>query len=76
MATGAVAVVTLLIPYLPLGAAFGFRPLPMSFFMMLAGIVAAYVLTAELAKRAFYAHVNRGSESIYLQRSRNERGGT
>jgi len=57
MATGAVAVVTLLIPYLPLGSAFGFRPLPLPFFILLAGIVGAYILAAELAKKAFYARV-------------------
>jgi len=57
MATGAVAVVTLLIPYLPFSSAFGFRPLPLPFFILLAGIVAAYILAAELAKKAFYARV-------------------
>ncbi len=55
--TGGVVAVTILIPYLPLAAAFGFRPLPVSFFVVLAGIVGAYILTAELAKKVFYAHV-------------------
>jgi Mg2+-importing ATPase len=55
--TAAVAALTLLIPYLPLGAALGFRPLPISFLLMLVGIVAAYMLAAELAKKFFYARV-------------------
>ena len=35
----------------------GFTPLPPTFLALLAGIIALYVLTAELAKKLFYQHV-------------------
>jgi Mg2+-importing ATPase len=75
-ATVTVAVMTLLIPYLPFGSLFGFRPLPLSFFMLLAGIVGAYILAAELAKKAFYACLERGSDSIFLKKSLQHARGT
>ena len=49
--------VTLLLPYSPLGPLLGFTPLPPAFLVLLAGIIALYVLTAELAKKLFYQHV-------------------
>ena len=56
-ATASVLAITLLIPYMPLAGALGFRPLPMTFVLMLGLIVGAYLLSTELAKKAFYAHV-------------------
>ncbi len=55
LATIAVGGTTLLLPYLPIAAALGLTPMPPSFLLLLATILAAYVLTAELAKRRFYA---------------------
>ena len=55
LATLAVAVVTLLLPYMPIAAPFGLTPMPLSFLFLLAAILAGYVLTAELVKRKFYA---------------------
>jgi Mg2+-importing ATPase len=52
--TLAAASATLAIPYTPLGAAFGFVPLPPLFVGLMALIVLGYVLSAELAKRWFY----------------------
>jgi len=47
----------LLIPYSPVAALFGFRPLPLRVLAMIAVIVALYVLSAEAAKRVFYRAV-------------------
>lgn len=55
LATLAVAVLTLLLPLLPIASAFGLAPMPPSFLLLLAAILAGYVLTAELAKKQFYA---------------------
>lgn len=56
LATLAVAVVTLLLPLLPIAAPLGLIPMPASFLFLLAAILAGYVLTAELVKRHFYAN--------------------
>ncbi|GBC76666.1 Magnesium-transporting ATPase, P-type 1 [bacterium HR08] len=58
-ATLAVVGVTLAIPYTPLGAAFGFVPLPPLFLGLMGLIVLGYVVSAELAKRWFYRHASR-----------------
>lgn len=55
LATVAVAGTTLLLPYLPIAAALGLTPMPPVFLLMLAAILAGYVVTAELAKRRFYS---------------------
>ncbi|HSB17653.1 MAG TPA: magnesium-translocating P-type ATPase [Bryobacteraceae bacterium] len=56
LATLAVALVTLLLPLLPIAAPLGLSPMPPSFLVLLAAILAGYVLTAELVKRRFYAN--------------------
>jgi Mg2+-importing ATPase len=55
LATLAVAATTLLLPYAPIAAPFGLTPMPLSFLLILAVVLAGYVLTAEYAKRRFYA---------------------
>jgi Mg2+-importing ATPase len=57
IATGLIAVVTLTLPYLPLGAILGFSPLPASCLFILILIVGSYMLTTELAKHVFYTRV-------------------
>jgi P-type Mg2+ transporter len=47
--------VTLLLPYTPLALALELSPLPPSFLLIMGLIVILYVITAELAKRVFYA---------------------
>jgi Mg2+-importing ATPase len=47
--------VTLLMPYTPLARAFELSPLPLPFLLVMGLIVILYVVTAELAKRVFYA---------------------
>jgi Mg2+-importing ATPase len=55
LATLTVAGATLLLPYSPVAAPLGLTPMPLSFLLLLAAILAGYVLTAELVKRRFYA---------------------
>jgi P-type Mg2+ transporter len=44
----------LIVPYTPVGAFFGFEPLPPAFYLALAGILGAYALLAETVKKWFY----------------------
>ena len=54
LATLAVVGVTLLLPWTPLGALFGFVPLPPIFLLLLAMILLAYIAAAEAMKKHFY----------------------
>ncbi len=54
VATLAVIAATVALPFTPLGALFGFGPLPPLFFAVLLGIVGAYMISAEALKRQFY----------------------
>jgi Mg2+-importing ATPase len=54
IATVLVQVFVLALPYLPFAGLFGFTPLPLIFYGWMLLIVAAYVFSAELAKRWFY----------------------
>ena len=56
-ATLSVVLLTLALPYTPIASFIGFEPLPLKLLAMLAGIVALYIATAEIAKRLFYAVV-------------------
>jgi Mg2+-importing ATPase len=53
-ATCGVVAAALLIPYLPIAGPLGLVPLPPLYLLVVAAIVAAYLVTAELAKRWFY----------------------
>jgi Mg2+-importing ATPase len=57
IATLMVAAATLILPYTPLGALFEFIPIPMEFIALMAAIVSLYVLSAEVAKKLFYARL-------------------
>jgi Mg2+-importing ATPase len=57
IATLLVVVVTLFLPLSPLAGLLEFRPLELSFLLILAGIVLVYIVSAELVKRVFYATV-------------------
>jgi Mg2+-importing ATPase len=46
--------VTIVFPFTPFGSLFGFRPLPIPFFITLGVIMGLYILAAEIAKRIFY----------------------
>ena len=46
-----------LLPYSPVAGDLGFAPLPADFFLVLAGLVAVYLLLVELMKQRFFARV-------------------
>ena len=46
--------ITMLLPYTPLASLLGFQPLPAWVLVILVGIVAAYIGTAEIVKKVFY----------------------
>jgi Mg2+-importing ATPase len=54
LATLGVVALALALPWTPLAAPLGFVPIPLWFLAVLLGIVAAYGVCAELAKRIFY----------------------
>jgi Mg2+-importing ATPase len=49
-----VGVITLLLPYSPLGGVLGFTPVPLLTLLALLAILALYITTAEIVKRFFY----------------------
>jgi len=57
MATLCVVVVTLSVPFTPLGKLFGLSQLPMAFPLLIGSIVILYVITAEMVKTVFYKQV-------------------
>lgn len=54
ISTLAVALITLVIPYLPFANLFGFVPLPPMLMVTLIGLTGLYVACAEIAKKFFY----------------------
>jgi Mg2+-importing ATPase len=57
LATILVVVFALLLPFTPLNQFLGFTSIPPLFIALIIGIVILYILSAELAKRAFYHFV-------------------
>ena len=57
IATGLIIVFVFILPYLPFSRLLGFSTLPLMFFFWMLLIVAAYVITAELAKRWFFKKI-------------------
>ena len=57
------ALVGAALPFSPLAGVLGFTALPLSFFLILAGMVLTYLVLVELAKGRFYA------SRAHLQRS-------
>ncbi len=53
-ATLGVVIAAIVLPYTPLGAVFGFAPLPWPFLVLMGLIVAGYIGAAEALKRSFY----------------------
>jgi P-type Mg2+ transporter len=60
LSTLAVVGLTILMPFTPLSSVFKFTSLPPGYLLLLAVIVFLYIVAAELAKAAFYQHVNTG----------------
>ena len=52
-----VIVITLALPYTLLANLLGFKPLSLTYLLVIFGIVALYFVSAELAKRWFYKHL-------------------
>ena len=55
VATVAVVVVGLVLPFSPLAALLGFRPLPAAFLAVVVGLAVVYLALVEVAKRYFFA---------------------
>ncbi|WP_054848111.1 magnesium-translocating P-type ATPase [Methanoculleus chikugoensis] len=55
LSTVAVVAAALVVPFLSLGAAFGFVPLPPHFYLVLAGLVVGYLAVVEVVKTRFFA---------------------
>ena len=51
-----VVTATLVLPFLPFAHVLGLTPLPPSYIALIALIVAMYIVSGELAKRALYRH--------------------
>ncbi len=60
LSTMLIGLVTIALPVTPAGAFLGFESLPLLFWVALIGILLAYVVAAEWAKKGFYRHVNNG----------------
>jgi len=54
LATGGIVIITALTPYLPFAGVLGFQPMPAHFYPIIALIIFAYIVAAELAKLLFY----------------------
>ena len=57
LATLAVIIITLWLPYSPLAGLLGFEPLSLPYLLVIFAIVAAYFFSAEMTKRWFYRHL-------------------
>src|SRR5450759_1754877 len=57
IATLSIAVITLILPFTPLGNLFGFSPLSLSTYLLLLLIVVVYIIAAEITKTIFYKKV-------------------
>jgi P-type Mg2+ transporter len=58
IATLTIVLVTLILPFTPLGKVFGFAPLAFSTYMLLLLIVVIYIIAAEITKSIFYKKVS------------------
>jgi len=61
IATSLIVVFVFILPYLPFSDLLGFSKLPLMFFFWMLLIVAAYMITAELAKRWFFSKIKNAS---------------
>ena len=57
IATLSIAVITMILPFTPLGNLFGFSPLSLYTYLLLLLIVVVYIIAAEITKRIFYKRV-------------------
>jgi Mg2+-importing ATPase len=57
LATLSIAVITMILPFTPLGKIFGFSPLSLLTYLLLLAIIVIYIVAAEITKRIFYKKV-------------------
>lgn len=57
IATLSIALVTIILPFTPLGTVLGFKPLSLTTYLLLMLIVVFYIVVAEITKRIFYTKV-------------------
>jgi Mg2+-importing ATPase len=57
IATFSIAVITIILPFTPIGKVFGFNPLNFSTYLLLLLIVVLYIVAAEITKTFFYKRV-------------------
>jgi P-type Mg2+ transporter len=57
VATILAVIVTVILPFTPLGEIFGFSQLPVLFLLLIAIIVVGYIISAEMVKTVFYEKV-------------------
>jgi len=57
LATLSIAVITMILPFTPLGKIFGFSPLSFSTYLFLSLIIVIYIVAAEITKTIFYKKV-------------------
>jgi len=60
----------MVVPYTPLGAFFGFVPPPLTFYLILAGMLGLYAVLAETVKRWFYKRNAHRLEQILVPKRR------
>jgi Mg2+-importing ATPase len=68
MSSLAVVAAAFILPYTPLGSVFKFSPPPATFYLALAGLIAAYLLLAEVVKKWFLKRNAYRLEQIYVPR--------
>jgi Mg2+-importing ATPase len=56
LTTMLIAIITIIIPYLPFSFLFGFQQIPKDFLLSIAAILISYITVAEIGKRIFYNH--------------------
>ena len=61
LSTLVVVGLAIVMPFTPLSAILNFAPLPSSYLLILGAIIILYIVAAELAKAAFYRHINAGT---------------
>jgi Mg2+-importing ATPase len=57
LATLSISILTIILPFSPIGHIFGFTPLNFSTYLYLFLIVLLYIVSAEVTKRIFYSRV-------------------
>ena len=71
LSSSAVLACALIMPFTPLGALFGFVEPPSMFFVVLAGLIAVYIMLVEVVKKAFYKRYSYRLEQRSILQNKN-----